>query len=356
MWVSVCCTPATFESRPAMTSASSSWARDPHDRDEVDVARAGVDLRHPVEVGDGLRGLGDAVGGGVHQDDRGDHSGHPRPWPPPPAPPGRRTRRRATGLGAAVAMAARGAAIARARALAPVGLRGRARWSPGASAYRRPRRRPAGRAAPTPPTPGAAGGLGPRRLGVHEPGAAGGEPAVQQPDLLGGRAAQRARPGQHHLRARAQRVDHRHRRHPARRDPGRGEPAVAHHRDLPAAAPVGPRPDQLVDGRERGQPLRPAQGQHQRRRAGRGGGPRSRTARGRRGRRSRRASRAQRRRRRGPSNRSAHGDDGGRVLGRVSAAPRTARRSGPARAARTGSPGRRAPGCAGCTARTGTAS
>ena len=50
---------------------------DPHDRDEIDIACAGVDLRHAVEVGDGLRGLGDAVGGAVHQDDRGDHSGHP---------------------------------------------------------------------------------------------------------------------------------------------------------------------------------------------------------------------------------------------------------------------------------------
>jgi hypothetical protein len=43
--------------------------------DQVDVAGAGVDLGHPVEVGDGLRCLGDAVGGGVHLDDRGDHDG-----------------------------------------------------------------------------------------------------------------------------------------------------------------------------------------------------------------------------------------------------------------------------------------
>gem|GEM_PF-6822604 len=43
------------------------------DRDEVDVARARVDLAHAVEVRDGLRRLRDAVGGGVHQDDRGDH-------------------------------------------------------------------------------------------------------------------------------------------------------------------------------------------------------------------------------------------------------------------------------------------
>lgn len=44
-------------------------------RDEIDVAGAGVDLADTVEVGDGLGGLGDPVGGGVHQDDRGDHDG-----------------------------------------------------------------------------------------------------------------------------------------------------------------------------------------------------------------------------------------------------------------------------------------
>ena len=42
---------------------------------------------------------------------------------------------------------------------------------------------------------GAASGFGPRRVGVHQPGATGAQPAVQQPDLLGGRAAQRPRPG-----------------------------------------------------------------------------------------------------------------------------------------------------------------
>ena len=201
---------------------------------------------------------------------------------------------------------------------------------------------------PSPPSArGAAGGLGPRRVGVHEPGAAGGEPAVQEPDLLGGRAAQWTRRGQHDLRARAQRVDHRHRRHAARGDPGRGEPAVAHHRDLPAAAPVGPRSDQLVDGGERGQPLRRGPGPAPARRAGRGGGPRSRTARGRRGRRCAGAEPSQGRvvaaaeqvgARRRPRARTRPG----------SAARRTARRSAPARAARTGSPARRAPGCAGC--------
>ena len=74
MWVSVRRTPSTLLSRPAITSASCSCSGHLDHRDEVDVAGAGVDLVHAVEVRDGLRGLGDPVGGDMHQDDRGDHA------------------------------------------------------------------------------------------------------------------------------------------------------------------------------------------------------------------------------------------------------------------------------------------
>ncbi len=67
--------PSTLLSRPAITSASCSCSLHLDHRDQVHVAGAGVHLGHPVQVGDGLRRLRDAVGGGVHQDDRGDHIG-----------------------------------------------------------------------------------------------------------------------------------------------------------------------------------------------------------------------------------------------------------------------------------------
>ena len=186
----------------------------------------------------------------VDQHDRGDHSGHPRlmrrrsgPTVRRPRSPGfRLAQRRAPKSIADTGIELR-AGERRGGCTRAVSRRPR---SPGATAQRALRA-------------GSAHGGSAR----HEPGAAAVEPAQQEPDLLGGRAAQRTRPGQHDLRARAERVDHRHRRHPARGDPGRGEPSVADDRDLPAAAPVGARADQLVDGGERGQPLAAAQRQHQ---------------------------------------------------------------------------------------------
>ncbi len=55
------------------------------------------------------------------------------------------------------------------------------------------------------------------------------------------------------------RVDHRHRRHAAARDPGRGEPAVAHDDQFPAPAPVGAGADHLREPRERRQLLHASQ-------------------------------------------------------------------------------------------------
>ena len=56
-----------------MTSASSLVVADAHHRDEVGVAGDRVDLGHPVEVGDVLADLGDAVDVGADHDDGGDH-------------------------------------------------------------------------------------------------------------------------------------------------------------------------------------------------------------------------------------------------------------------------------------------
>ena len=95
-----------------------------------------------------------------------------------------------------------------------------------------------------PPAPRA--GSVPRRVGRHQAGAVAGQPAVQQPRPPRRRAPRSGpAPGRTVCAPGAQRLDHRHRRHAAAGDPGRGQPAVAHHRQLPAAAPVRPGSDQL---------------------------------------------------------------------------------------------------------------
>ena len=208
------------------------------------------------------------------------------------------------------------------------------------------------RSRPARPGRGAAGGLGPRRLGVHQPGAAGGEPAVQQPHLLGGRAAQRPGPGQHHLGAEPQRVDHRHRRAPR----ARATPAAASRPCRTTAisqppVPSGRAPTTSGTRRQRGQPLARLQRDDEAGQpvatAGRGLEP---------------LPPAQRGDRRLPAAGSgcvvAAGDqvaasrgDGRGVLRRASGARRTARRSGRSSCSAHGLPRRpRGPGCAACTA------
>ena len=123
---------------------------------------------------------------------------------------------------------------------------GRARSRP-----RAPRRRRRGRVRSTPAR-------------ADEPGAPGGEPPVQQPDLLHRRAAQRARPGQDGLRAEPQRSIT-----GIGATPRRATPAAASRPYRTTAIsqpprPSGRAPDELRQRGERGEPLRPAEPDDQR--------------------------------------------------------------------------------------------
>ena len=77
MRVWVASTPSTLFSRPAMVSCRSSWRRTRTMATRSTSPATRVHLAHPVQVGERLGDLGDAVDGGVHQDDRGDHAAEP---------------------------------------------------------------------------------------------------------------------------------------------------------------------------------------------------------------------------------------------------------------------------------------
>ena len=66
-------TPVDLLSRPAMTSASSSWAPDAHHRDQVDVTGDRVDLADPGELGDASATSGIRSTSQRDEHDRGDH-------------------------------------------------------------------------------------------------------------------------------------------------------------------------------------------------------------------------------------------------------------------------------------------
>ena len=308
---------STLLSRPGDDVRELLVLGDLDDRDQVDVAGARVDL---VDARRGPRS--------------------------PARPRGSGRRRRATRTIAVITCSSSGRVRRQASACPRRGCTRRGR-------HRRTAISP-GRARPRPlrPAPGAARRLAPRRVDrtSRVP-----PPVSQRCSSRTSSAAaprQRAGPGQHRLRAGPQRVDHGHRRHAAARDPGRGEPAVPHHRQLPAPAPVRPGADHLGEPGQRGQPLRPAERPRPARRAGRAGGRPPRTA---------RAPARRRPRPRGSCSGPSHvavtrSGPGRRRRGRSRRRPgarRTARRTGAARTARTGPPRRRGPGCAACTAAAG---
>ena len=180
---------------------------DPHDRDEIDVARAGVDL---VDARRGPRSPArsrGSVGGGVDQHDRGDHHRLQDAVGGRPSRQRQSTDGRPVGPGRAHGQPAaprRGQARPRRR-------RGTSRV-PGRSSQRMQQRRPPRRAPP-------------------RSGPAPGSTVSRRRDAARRSPASAATPRARH--------------------PGRGEPAVADHRELPAAAPVGPRGDQLGDRGQR---------------------------------------------------------------------------------------------------------
>ena len=109
---------------------------------------------------------------------------------------------------------------------------------------------------------------------TDDPDAGAVQPSGDQRGLLDQGPAQRGGPRQHHLSAAAQRLDHRHGRHPAAGAAGAGELSVPDDRQLPAARAVRGGGHELLDTGQRAQPLTAHQHLH----GGRGDVPQPRGA------------------------------------------------------------------------------